>query len=326
MRGARALAAFLLSAYPTAAPEAAAEEAYLLIVTGLSGEPKTADALHEQAAALRQAAVERYGLQASNVTYLGESPERDSAQIAAKSTRENVSTALAKIAERARPGDAVWLVLLGHGSFQSGESRFNLPGPDLTAEDWKRALERFGEQKLVFVNAASASGEFVAALAKKPNGKRVVVTATKSGVERNETIFGRHFVEAFSGSGADKDKNGRVSILEAFEYAKAEVAREYEKGNRLLTEHAVLEDGSGGELARSLFLAAEGGRVAELSAGDPQLSALLEERKRIEARVEALKAKKGSLPAETYEQELEKLLVELALKSEAIRKASKGQP
>jgi hypothetical protein len=303
------------------APGVARADAHLLVVVGLGGEPKTGDALHESALKLVAAAEQRLGLRAADVVYLGEKPERDPTRIAASSRREEVEKALGRIAERARPGDLVMIVLLGYGSYQPGDSRFMLPGPDMRAEDFASLLARFQTQKVVLVNTTSASGEFVKAL-KGPG--RVIVTATKSGMEKNETVFWKYFVEALTGDGADTDKDGRVSVAEAFEYARREVARSYEESHRLLTEHAVMEDGSGGTLAKTLFLQGTGSAVAEATPSDPRLAALLKERRALEDEVETLKAKKASMEADAYQRELERLLLAVAEKTESIRAASKG--
>jgi hypothetical protein len=141
-------------------------------------------------------------------------------------------------------------------------------------------------------------------------------------MERNQTVFGRYFVEAFTGDGADADKDQRVSLQEAFEYARREVERHYEKERRLLTEHAVLDDASAGALARSVFLGTGGEPVTAADAGDPELGKLREERGEIERRLAALRARKATLPEAQYDEQLEALLVELALKDEAIRRRS----
>jgi hypothetical protein len=260
--------------------------------------------------------------------------------IDARSSREGVEQAFAAVAERSRAGDLVLVVLIGHGSHRSGEARFNLPGPDMTPADFGRLLDRLPGRRVALVNTASASGGWVAELAAEG---RVIATATRSGMERNQTTFGRFFVDALTGDGADTDKDGRVSLLEAFDYARREVARFYESEGRLQTEHALLDDDGDGEgsdepepgsgdggLARLAFLApatGAGSAEAALEAGDdPELAALLAERAAIEARLERLKARRDATPAADYDAELEELLVDLALKSEAIRQAAGQVP
>jgi hypothetical protein len=181
----------------------------------------------------------------------------------------------------------------------------------------------------VFVNAASASGDFISELS-GPN--RTVITATRSGFEKNETIFAGYFVEAFASEGADADKDERVSVLEAFNFARREVARAYETDGLLLTEHALLDDDADGEgsaepnpqgggegrLARTLFLAG-GAAVSAPSSSDPRLAALYEEKRVLEEEIASLRQRKEVLDVETYEQQLERLLVDLALKTREIR-------
>ena len=307
-------------------------ESHLLVIAGLGGEAKYSDAFHEWASTMVEAAGTQ-GVPAENVTYLGERPERDPALIDGPSTKVSIEKALEVLSGRLGPGDSLLVLLLGHGSFQAGESRFNLPGPDLGAAELARLLDRLPAARVAVVNAASASGEFAKALGGRD---RIVVTATKSGMERNETVFGRYFVEAFAGDGADADKDGRVSVLEAFEYARRRVGRFYEAENRLLTEHAVLEDsgdgvgsaapepaGGDGARARTFFLGAPAG-AASTTAGDPRVVALEAERAAVQERLEDLKGRKESMDGAAYEAELESLLVELAEKDQEIRRLAGG--
>jgi hypothetical protein len=285
-----------------------AAASFLLILVGLGGEPKFTDAFHELAGSMAAASQQRLGIPAGNIVYIGE-------KTPVRSTRENVQKAFDDLGRRSQAGDLVFILLIGHGSFQSGEARFNLPGPDMTAADFAPLLARLLSRKVVFVNTASASGDFVAALAGKD---RTIVTATKSAFERNETEFAQYFVEAYAKDGADADKDQRVSVSEAFEYARREVQRAYEKNQRLLTEHAVLDDQAGGTLARTLFLGSAGPAAVRVS-DDPELAELRRQRRDLESKIDALKAQKEAMAAARYDQQLEGLLVELALKDAAIR-------
>jgi hypothetical protein len=310
-----------------------AAETYLVIIGGLGGEPAYRERFHQWALAMREAATERYGLSDDRIWYLAEKPDLDPQRIDGKSNRESVAQTMASIAEQVRPGDQVYILLIGHGSFRDGESRFNLPGPDLTATDFARLLEPFSAQQVVFVNTASASGDFVKTLSGED---RIVVTATKSGVERNETAFGEYFVQAYAGEGADVNKDEYVSVLEAFEYARGRVSRVYEEGNRLQTEHAVLDDngdglgthdsssegeGVDGAVAVSAFLAGgSGGRTREQAVvEDPELAELYRQVRALEDRVEGLKGQKDGMSSDLYMEELEKLLLELAQKNREVK-------
>ena len=319
---------------------------FLLLITGASGEPKYATQFHEQASAMLKAARERFGVPDSNLVYLTEDPAKDASGRAKKSSKENVEQALGALAGRAKAGDDVWIVLIGHGSGMDAESRFNLPGPDVTAADFRRHLDKMMGPRVVFVNAASASGDFIPVLS---GPRRTVVTATKTGMERNETTFAKHFVEAFAGTAADVDKDNRVSLLEAFGYARAEVARAYETANKLLTEHAQLDDnGDGvgtvpgvpprpnarpvemdGALARTVWLSTARPVSARVAA-DPRaaaaLAALQQEAQAIEGRIEALRRQKAAMDSSAYEKALEPLLIDLAQKNREMRRLEGRAP
>jgi hypothetical protein len=314
---------------------AQAKESYLVILTGLGGEDSYRERFHDWSMKMRQAALDRYGLPADHVFYLGEKPEVAPDAIRAKSTKENVVALFDELAPKVRPGDQLFVLLIGHGSFGDEEGRFNLPGPDLTATDFQALLRPFDQQQIVFVNVASASGSFLAPLA---GTNRVIVTATKTGMERNETQFGEYFVDAYAGEGADTDKNGRVSVLEAFDYARLQVDRYYDEENLLKTEHALLDDNGDGEgvtepgesegdYAGSAYLlgtapVAEGVAPEDVAA-DPELARLVEQKQDLEGRVEALKLSKEGMPEELYMQELESLLLELARVSQQIEERAK---
>jgi hypothetical protein len=308
---------------------------HLLIVTGVSGEPRFANEFHQHASALRTAASQKFGVPDSLITYLAEDPARDPKSIRDKSTRENVARAVETVRQRARAGDVVFIVLIGHGASVDDVGRFSLPGPDLSSTEFAKLLDPFAEQTLVFVNASSASGDFVKPLSGK---KRIIVTATKSGAERNESVFAKHFVAAFTGDGADADKDGRVSVLEAFVYARREVEREYTDDNKLLTEHAVLDDdGDGvgrsdpsataadGGRARTVFLGL-GAKAAAVAANDPRAAALLADKARLDARLDSLRTRKANMPEADYQRELEALLVLIAENDRAIKALEGRKP
>lgn len=319
----RGLALAVLLALP---PGAAAQGIHLLVVTGLSGEPAYAKRFAEHAGQLVEAAVRRWGAAPEAVTWLAEDPGADPARIGGRATRDAVLDAIARIGGRAAPDDVVLVVLLGHGSQQGSEARLSLPGPDLTAGDLAAALGALTRQTVVVVNAASASGDFLAPLS---GARRVIVTATRSGFERNATIFGEHFVRGLAAGEADTDKDGRVSVAEAFVFARGEVARRFEAERRLLTEHAQLDDNGDGKGTQDLAAAgAADGALARAvafalspaaAAADPRAQPLLAERRRLERLVAELRQRKGAMDSTAYERELERLLVALAEANRALR-------
>lgn len=310
-----ALACGLLAAAgPAALPAQSGGATRVLLVTGLSGEPRFATSFHNAASALYDAAKARWGVADSSLVYLAEEPARDPARIRGRSTRDNIAAAFRELARRSQSGDVVLIVLIGHGSGEGPDSRLSLPGPDATAADFADWLGLLAGRTAVLINAASGSGDFLPVLA---DSSRVVITATKSAFERNETTFAGPLATGLSSGAADADKDGRVSVLEAFQFAKREVARDYAARRVLLTEHAQLSDSA---------LAATVAFETTSPTSDPRLAALYGERRSLEAQVDALRRRKAGLDSLVYQKELERLLLELAAKTAAIRAAEAGRP
>ena len=309
------------------APVLAQQQSQLLIISGLGGERQYSDAFYEWSVTLADAARNRHGLSREQITYLAEDPTRDETRINGKSTAEEIRKAIRTIAQKTSDDDQVFIVLIGHGSSNGEESKFSMPGADLGTKEFAALLDSLKGRKVAFVNTSSASGEFVPALS-APG--RAIVTATKTGFERNEVLFPRFFVRAFAADGADSDKDGRVSLLEAFDYARTEVARSYEEANKLQTEHALIDDNADktgsakpevrkgdGAVAQAMFLAPA--LSAAAAAADPKLAALYKEKRAIEDRITELRRMKDVMRADEYESQLEKLLVDLALKTQEIK-------
>ncbi|HTV51625.1 MAG TPA: hypothetical protein VME21_10565 [Steroidobacteraceae bacterium] len=298
-RGAACLLA-LAAALPVRA------DTYFLTVAGLGGEPDYEQRFRELAGELDRALAVAGG-PSHRVTLAG-----------AAATRAGIRHELETIAQTARPSDDLVVVLIGHGSFDGVQYKFNLPGPDLSAQELASLCNRVRSQRQLIVNTTSASGGSVSALARRG---RAVIAATKSGTEKNATVFARYFIEALQDPTADVDKNETVSALEAFEYAVAKTTAFYESQQRLATEHAVFEDaGRGppvrhaaqgqGRLLASLALVRFGG--ARAAAADPAKRALLVRKEQLEQRIDTLKLQRAALAPQAYRQQLTSALLELA--------------
>lgn len=237
-----------------------------------------------------------------------------------QATKAQIQAALAQIAKEAKPADALVLMLIGHGSFDGYEYKFNIPGPDISGVELASLLDHVPATRQLVVNMTSCSGGSRAALEKHG---RVVITATKSGTEKNATVFARYWVEALRDPAADTDKNETVSALEAFVYADQKTTQFYDSQKRLATEHPTLEDTGQGDGARKP--SAENGEglaashftvlrigTAQLAAATPEKKALLEKREELESQIDKLKYEKAAMPTDQYRQQLQGLLLELA--------------
>ena len=332
-----AAASILLApAFPTDRAEAAAQETHLVVVSGLGGEPRFQDEFLTWGQLIFDAGLAA-GVRPENATFLAEDPARDPERIRARSTREEVEAAILEIADHAGPEDRVLIVLIGHGAGSGEDSMVSLPGPSLRASDYAALLDPLAPRSVALVNTASASGDFARVLSGE---NRIVITATRSAGQRNATLFGLHFAEAFAGEGADIDRDGRVSLLEAFEYARRETERHYTDRGLIQSEQALLEDrpsGPGvtrpdeepevGGLAARFFLEPE---RAVTVPEDPEVAARLSElqdrRDQLEAEIDALGERRGELSPEEYQEALEALLVELSRVGQEIREVEGGGP
>jgi hypothetical protein len=327
------------------APRAAASERHALIVTGASGGPQYADQYDAWRASFVHTLQETLGYPKNHVHVLAEKE----AEGVRQATRENVRRALEAIRRAATNDDVVLILLIGHGTADSaggdGDAKFNLVGPDLSAAEWAE-LVRPLPGRLVFIDTASGSFPFLQRLSGRG---RIVLTANDSAAQQFETIFPRFFIDAFEDTEADFDRNGKVSIWEAFVFAGSGVRRWFQERGQLATERPVLDDngdgvgrdadaeaappgpaGSGG-LAAGKPAAADGPLaqitylqpdVPILDTGDAELTRLRRRRAEIQSELERLRANKPNVSADEYDASLERLLLELARIDRQLRSRS----
>jgi hypothetical protein len=315
----------LLMLWLLATPLAQAAQHHLLIISGIGGIDDYRELFAKQAARLYESSL-KAGIDKDNIILLSEAALADVMQTHRISDKPTILQALREIGARAQAGDRVFIVMIGHGNARGDGAAFNLPGPDISATELAAALSGLQDQLVVIVNTASASGPFIGALS---GNNRVVITATSSGREYHATLFGDHFVSAFADSGADTDKDQRVSMLEAFEFARRETRRAYESEKQLLTEHALLDDNGDregsldpgefeldGALANRVYLQQPPSLALGASA---QLVEMMQRKQDLEQSIGELKRRRESLPRIDYYARLEELLVDLALLSREIR-------
>jgi hypothetical protein len=307
LRGGTLLALFCvacagLGARPTqAAP-------YYVTVSGLGGEPD----YEQRFTALAKDLDKLFKAAASDAhvyTFTG-----------SDATKAHLTDTLGQIAREAKPEDEFTLILIGHGSYDGEEYKFNLPGPDISGVDLAILCDRIPAKRQLIVNTTSASGGSIGALQK---AGRIVIAATKAGTEKNATVFARYWVDALRDGSADTDKNDDITALEAFQFADRKTAAFYESQKRLATEHAVFEDtgkkeavraasteSGEGQLAASFILLRLG--AAQKAASDPAKRALLDKKEELERKIDLLKYQKAAMSADDYKRQLSDALLELA--------------
>jgi len=229
-------------------------------------------------------------------------------------------------AERKDGMGKLWLVLIGHGTFDGEEAKFNLRGPDVSASELALWLKPF-HRPLAIIDTSSSSAPF---LNKLSGPDRVIVTATRSGEEQNYARFGHYLAEALTDPQSDLDKDGQISLLEAFLTAAGRLADFYKTEGRLATEHPLIDDNGDGlgtpaewfqgvhAVKKARDDAAADGALARQfvlipSAAEQKLPpAIRAERDRLELAVARLREGKSRLPEDEYYARLEVLLLQLA--------------
>jgi hypothetical protein len=243
-----------------------------------------------------------------------------------QASKAQLSDALAQVGREAKPEDDFVLTLIGHGSFDGMEYKFNLVGPDISAGELAALCDKIAAKRQLIVDTTSSSGGAIAAL-QRPG--RAVIAATKSGTEKNATVFARYWVEALQDPTADTDKSDSISALEAFQYAERKTADFYTTQKRLATEHAEFEDTGKGDAVRSAegregalmaTLTVERIGAAQAAMNDPTKRGLMEKKEALEQKIDGLKYQKAAMEPGEYKKELTAALLELATVQEELDK------
>ncbi len=281
---------------------------YYLTIAGLGGTPEYDTQFAKWAADLDRE-LKTGGPEAHVITLSGNA-----------SRRQNVQQTLSSLAAEVQAGDTFALLLLGHGTYDGTDFKINLPGPDISAGELAALSNRIPARRQLVVNMTSCSGASLAPFARKD---RIVITATKSGTEKNATVFTRYWIDALQDPSADTDKNGTVSALEAFLYAQRKTAAYFESEKLLATEHAMLTDtgnanavrdpkpGNGNGLLAAAFPLIRPSAESAKNVS-PEKQKLLSKKEDLEAKIDRLKYQKAALPEEEYKHQLTALLLELA--------------
>lgn len=278
--------ALALSAMPAVAAT------HFVVVGGLGGEPDYAERFAQEAEDLAETATGTVG--AEQVALLK----------GAGATRAALEQSLTDLVAAAKAEDAVVIYLIGHGSFDGTDYKFNIPGPDITAARLAQLLDNIPAKRQLVVNMTSCSGAMLEMSMQKEG--RIIITATKNGRERNATVFSRYWTTAFEDAEADVDKDESITVKEAYDYAVTKVDTFYKSAQRLSTEHARME-GPGPET----FLLARLGKNAALAL-DPKLAPLFKKREELRMSIDALKLRRDAMDENSYFDQLQAILLQLA--------------
>ncbi len=317
----------LLLAIVLLAPASAlAQQRFALIISGATGGDEYAAQYSAWTEGFSRTLVDQLRFESANVTVLTETDDRTAA-----STADNAKRVIGSIRQKMARNDTLLILLIGHGTFDGTDAKFNLVGPDLEAAEWA-ALLRPLPGTVIAVNTTAGSFPF---LEKLTGPRRIVISATDSVAQRFDTVFPGYFIQAFGEESADLDKNGRISIWEAFAAGSAAVKRHYQSRGQLSTERALLdddgdgigkaaaEDGADGVVAARAYLDEN---LPGAAPTDEELLKLLQRKTLIEAEVDDLKIRRAFLSREEYAKEFERLMIELARISSEVRRRTKTFP
>ena len=302
---------------------AMAGQRFALIVAGASGGPEYVAQYERWTSDLSTSLIEKLKFDPALVTVLS-----DASRPSSESSAANVRRAIASTASRMTRDDLLLIVLIGHGTFDGTDAKFNLVGRDLESAEWSDLLRQL-PGRLVIVNTAAASFPFLERLA---GPRRIVVTATDTAAQRFDTIFPEYFIQSIADVAADLDKNGRISLWEAFAAASASVRRHYQQRGQLSTERALLDDNGDG-VGNEFSSPRDDGSLASRTYLDESLPGaaptdevmlkLLQRKAMLEAEVDDLKIRRAFLSAAEYAREFERIMIDLAQVSHDIRARTK---
>ena len=276
---------------------------YVTIVQGLGGEAVWDARFTDQRHKIREASTTMTN--ASMVTvFNGE-----------EATRENLLAHFSELSGTMGDDDRAAIYLIGHGSYDGEQYKFNIPGPDITDADLEEILDGFPGSNHFLVNTSSTSG---AILDQLETDDRIIITATRNGNEKNATEFGAYFAEALSSDAADINKNNNVSIQEAFDFAERSVAEFFESQGKLATEHPQIRGNGAGSFSIARV------QAVEASDDNPQVTALLARRLELDSEIESLQLRRSEYSNAEYIERLQALVLESAEVSEQIDMLREG--
>jgi hypothetical protein len=221
-----------------------------LLICGLPGDDDHRKLFAGCVEKLHKALTERCGFAASEILVRfgdtsrpGDGPALAGAR--GLSDRAGITAAIDELRGGQQPDDTLWVIVLGHGHFDGRHSHLNIPGPDLDEREFARLFAGLKAREQVFWITTSASGFFLKPLAA---AGRIVITATEPDQEVNETLFPLALADVLDAppEGVDRDKDGRISVLELYLAIVADVLKRYVDAENLPTEHARLDDNGDG--------------------------------------------------------------------------------
>lgn len=306
---------------------------YTLILCGSGGEEAYTKKFTDWGLRLRKVLTTKFGYDAPSIALLTEQPQGEGSP-GPTTTLESIRAAFTEAAPKISPERDLLIILIGHGSYLRQISKFEIPGPDLSAEELNSLINSVHARRTAVVDSASCSAGFINVLS-GPN--RIICSATKSTNERNATSFMEYFIQALEEGSADLNRDDRISVLEACRQGATLTASWYEGEGLIATEHALLDDNGDGLGTRLADFGdpdtapapgvktnpdgafAETFFVKDFSFPSSVPKELVDRYLAALDKIAALKREKATMEPPKYHADLEALLVEAAKANRAIR-------
>lgn len=298
---------------------------YAVIITGAAASKLHQQQFQEWSFALYDTLLNDYAYPQNQVLLLLGKGDSEDPRIFGSSRQADIQKVMATLQTKVKPGDQIAFILMGHGSSDQEAAKFNIVGPDITGKAFSEFLDSFVPQNLIVVNTTSTSYPFSVSLS-APG--RVIISATRSHVERYDTVFAKFWIEALTAHQGDRDKNKRVSLWEAFQYTQEKVKAHYEGRDRLPTEHPTLDDNgdslfsvtpdptqNDGSLSQVAYL----NQVPIPLKTSAEATKLLAKKAELERSIILLRNRKTSMTPGDYTKSIRALLLELALTSRKLK-------
>lgn len=301
------------------------QQRYALLIAGIGGSKEYEEKFHAYLFDTRKALVDRFQFAEANIIVLAASRADGEDFIDDISNAENIKAQFTTLSSKITPDDDLYIILFGHGSYNGKNAVLNIPRRDLKDTDYAQLVETINAKKIIFMNTASCSGPFVKSLS---GANRIIISATKSGRERNETLFPQYLIEAMNNPGSDLDKDGNLDIAEIFLSASELTQRWYADNNHIATEHALLDDTGDGVGYRGDDLMAQGEGIlasqtylkreqillfTATGISDTVLVKLVQDQDQVEEEISLLKVNKTNYSEDEYYGMLEPLFIRLAI-------------
>jgi hypothetical protein len=292
-----------------------------VILAGSGGTEKYAMKFYDQATKLREILLTKFAFR-ENDLHLFMETATDSLLQFTPNDAGSIKSVFSKLKQDLKQQDVLLIFLLGHGTYDGEWAKLNIEGADLRDIDFANLVDQLPTDNILFVNMASASGPFLEKLSHKG---RIIITATRNGLERNATRFAEHFLSALEQDfEADLNKDGELSVTEAFIFARDNLVRDYDEKKQLRPEHPLLDDNGDGEGTETPDLLAGDGVLASRflfkqekaqsrTASEATLKTPLSPaQQKILEQVRKLQEQKSAMPEDEYYKAFEKLMIELA--------------